>query len=161
MRIVGVPRLFGTICVALSVASLVSGCGSTAAENAALAGKTLKTSHARLKVQRSNELMAAAPAARVKLDGREIASLGVGGSTVLDVPAGARKITVDAFGHPNAYTMTLQAKPGMLYTLEISPRGEAVAAGMFGLVGMLAEASINQNGGTFQVSVVEAKPAKQ
>jgi hypothetical protein len=36
-----------------------------------------------------------------------------------------------------------------------------VAAGMFGLVGMPAEASINQNGGTFQVRVVEAKPAKQ
>jgi hypothetical protein len=59
--------------------------GSTGAENAALAAKALKTSHARLKVQRSIELMAAAPAARVKLHGREIASLGVGGSTMLDV----------------------------------------------------------------------------
>jgi len=75
------------------------------------------------------------------LDGREIAGLGVGGSTMLDVPVGPRKITVDAQGHPNEYTITLQAKPGMLYTLEVSPRGEAVAAGMFGLVGMLAEAS--------------------
>jgi hypothetical protein len=49
----------------------------------------------------------------------------------------------------------------MLYTLEVSPRGEAVTAGMFGLVGMLAEASINKNGGTIQVRVVEAIPAKQ
>jgi hypothetical protein len=157
MRIVWELQLFGTV----GMATLMSGCGSTGAENAALAAKALKTSHARLKVQRSNELMAAGPAARVKLDGREVANLGVGGSTMLDVPAGARKITVDAQGHPNEYTITLQAKPGMLYTLKVSPRGEAVTAGMFGLVGMLAEASINQNGGTFQVRVVEAKLAKQ
>jgi len=105
--------------------------------------------------------MAAAPAARVKLHGREIASLGVGGSTVLNVSRWSGKTTVDAQGHPNEYTITLQAKPGMLYTLEVAPRGEAVTAGMFGLVGMLAEASINKNGGTFQVRVVEAIPAKQ
>jgi len=142
-------------------ATLTTGCGSTGAENAALAAKALKTSHARLKVQRSIEQMAAAPAARVKLHGREIASLGVGGSTVLNVSRWSGKTTVDAQGHPNEYTITLQAKPGMLYTLEVAPRGEAVTAGMFGLVGMLAEASINKNGGTFQVRVVEAIPAKQ
>jgi hypothetical protein len=57
--------------------------------------------------------------------------------------------------------MTLQAKPGMLYTLEVSPRGEAVMAGaMFGLVGMMVEAAVNENGGTFQIRVVEAKPAR-
>jgi uncharacterized protein YceK len=113
-----IVRIF---CVALMAATLMSGCGSTGAENAALAAKALKPSHARLKIQRSNEPMAADPAARVKLDGREIASLGVGGTTMLDVPAGARKITLDAQGHPNEYTITLQAKPGMLYTLEVSP----------------------------------------
>jgi hypothetical protein len=139
----------------------MAGCGSTGAENAELARKPLRGSHARLKVQRSDELMAAGPAARIKLDGRVIANLGVGGSTMLDVPSGARKIGVDQDGHPNAYSMTLQAKPGMLYTLEVSPRGEAVMAGaMFGLVGMMVEAAVNENGGTFQIRVVEAKPAR-
>jgi hypothetical protein len=33
---------------------------------------------------------------------------------MLDVPAGQRKITVDAQGHPNEYAITPQAKPGML-----------------------------------------------
>jgi hypothetical protein len=148
------------VCVALLAAALLSGCGSTGAENAELAGRPLKGSHARLKIQRSNELMAAGPAARVKLDGRVIANLGVGSSTMLDVPAGARKITVDQEGHPNAYSITLQAKASMLYTLEISPRGEAVMSGaLFGLVGMMVEAAINENGGTFQIRIVEAKPA--
>jgi hypothetical protein len=149
------------ICVTLFAVALLSGCGTTGAENAGLAGRPLKTSHARLRIQRSDELMAAGPAARVKLDGREIANLGVGGSTMLDVPAGARKIAVDQEGHPRTYSITLHAKPGMLYTLEISPRGEAVMAGaVFGLVGTLVEAAVNENGGTFQIRVVDAKPAR-
>jgi hypothetical protein len=60
---------------------------------------------------------------------------------MLEVPARAPQTTVDAQGLPDAYTITLQAKPAMLFTSEVSPRGEAVTAGMFGLVGMLAEAA--------------------
>jgi hypothetical protein len=88
-------------------------------------------------------------------------SLGVGGSTVLDVPAGSRKIVVDSWGHPNVYTLNLAAKPGTLYTLEISIRSEAFVAGMFGLVGMMAEAAANENGGTFQIRVVDSVPARR
>ena len=95
------------------------------------------------------------------IDGREVASLGVGGSTVLDVPAGARKIAVDSWSHPNAYTLNLPAKPGMLYTLEISVRSEAFVAGMFGLVGMMVEASANENGGNFQVRIVDSAPLRR
>jgi hypothetical protein len=161
MRTSASLQMFRVVCAALLAAALMSGCGTTGDDNAALAGKALKPSHARLKIQRSNELMAAGPAARVKLDGRQIANLGAGGSTMLDVPTGAHKITVDQEGHPNVYSITLQAKPGMLYTLEVSPRGEAVMAGaMFGLVGMMVEAAVNENGGTFQIRVVEAKPAR-
>ena len=50
----------------------------------------------------------------------------MGGSTVVDVAAGSRKIVVDAWSHPNEYTLTLAAKPGMLYTLEVSIRSEAM-----------------------------------
>lgn len=156
-----VLQVFRTVCVALFAAALMSGCGTTTDENASLAGRALKASHARLKITRSSEFVAAVPAARVKVDGREIADLGVGGSTMLDIAAGSHKIAVDALGHPNAYAITLQAKAGMLYALEISPRGEAAIAGaMFGMVGMLVEAAVNENGGTFQIRVVEAKPAK-
>jgi hypothetical protein len=161
MRVSALLQMCGVVCAAFLAAALLSGCGSTGAENAALAGKALKPSQARLKIQRSNELMAAGPAARIRLDGREIAFLGVGGSTLLDVSAGVRNITVDQEGHPNVYTMTLKAKAGMFYTLEVSPRSEAVMAGaMFGLVGMMVEAAVNENGGTFQVRVVDAKPAR-
>jgi hypothetical protein len=107
----GVPQFSVTACGSLLAALLKAGCGSTGAENAGHAAKALKPSPARLRVQRSNELMAAAPAARVKLDGREIASLGVGRSATLTSQSGARKVTVEAQSHPNEYTITLQAKP--------------------------------------------------
>lgn len=105
--------------------------------------------------------MGAAVPARILIDGREVASLGVGGSTVLDVPAGPRKIVVDSWGHPNVYTLTLAAKPGTLYKLEVSVRSEAMVAGMFGLVGMMAEAAANENGGTFEIRVVDSKPLRR
>jgi hypothetical protein len=153
-------RFFRALCLVLLAGGSIAGCGTTSDENASLAGKPLKAADARLRIYRTNEVMAAVPSARVRVDGSEIAQLGVGGSIMLDVPAGSRKIVVDAFGHPNEFSMTLNAKPGMLYTLEVSPRAESVMAGMFGLAGMLVEAAVNQNGGTFQLRIVDAKPAK-
>lgn len=146
------------VCVALLAGVLVSGCGTTTDENASLAQAKLQGSKARIKIYRTQEVGASAVGARVKVDGRQIASLGVGGSTLLDVPADSHKIIVDGWNYPNAYTITLQAKAGTLYALEISPRSEAVVAGMFGIVGMMVEASVNENGGSFQVRVAEAKP---
>jgi hypothetical protein len=68
------------------------------------------------------------------------------------------KIVVDHWGHPNVYAITLNAKPGMQYTLEVTLRGEAAVAGMFGPVGMFAEAAANENGGTYQIQVVQENP---
>ena len=146
------------VCVALLAGVLASGCGTTTDENASLAATKLHGSKARIKIYRTQELASSGVAASVKVDGRQIASLGVGGSTLLDVSAGSHKISIEGGMHPNAYAITLQAKPGMLYALEISPRSEAVVAGMFGLVGMMVEASVNENGGPFQVRVAEANP---
>ena len=153
-------RPVGILCALLVGGILLSGCGTTTAENVALADKVLPRSHARLKIYREGMIGAALPA-RVMIDGREVASLGVGGSTVLDVPAGSHKIGVDSWSHPNAYALNLTAKPGMLYTLEISIRSEAFVAGMFGLVGMMVEASANENGGNFQIRLVESTAAKR
>jgi hypothetical protein len=138
----------------------MSGCGTTTSENASLLDKALHGSQARLKIHREG-VVGAALAARVRIDGREVASLGVGGSTVVDVAAGSRKIVVDGWSYPNEYTLTLAAKPGMLYTLEVSIRSEAMVAGMFGLVGQMVEAAANENGGAFQIRVVESKPLRR
>src|SRR5262245_11649033 len=103
------PRLVAIVCAVLASGTLVSGCSTTGAENAALLDQALRPAHARLHIQREGIVGAAVPA-RILIDGREVASIGVGGSTVLDVPAGARKIVVDSWSHPNAYTLNLAAK---------------------------------------------------
>jgi hypothetical protein len=51
--------------------------------------------------------------------------------------------------------------PARLYTLEVSPRTEAAVAGMFGVVSMAVEAAANENGGTYQIRVVDEKPMKR
>jgi hypothetical protein len=153
-------QLAAVVCAALVSGAALPGCGTTGAENASLLEKSLPRSHARLQIHREGIVGAAVPA-RILIDGREVASLGVGGSTVLDVPAGSRKIVVDSWSHPNAYTLALAVKPGTLYTLEVSVRSEAFVAGMFGVVGMVAEAAANENGGTFQIRVVDAKPLRR
>jgi hypothetical protein len=149
------------ICTSVMAGGLLSGCGSTGAENFALSEKALKASDARLKIFREENLLGVAAGARVKVDGREVANLGSGASTMLDVAAGSHRITVDHWSHPNEYAVTLVAKPGMLYTLEVSPRTEAAVAGMFGLAGMAVEAAANENGGTYQIRVVDEKPLKR
>src|SRR6516165_12085784 len=90
-----VAQLCSIVSVSLLAGALLSGCGSTGAENAALAQKTLKSADARLKIFRAESLLGGAAAARVKVDGREVANLGVGGSTMLDVHAGRHTIGVD------------------------------------------------------------------
>jgi len=90
-----------------------------------------------------------------------VASLGTGGSTIVDVPAGSRNIVVDSWSHPNEYKLTLAAKPGMMYTLEVSIRSEAMVAGMFGLAGQMMEAAANENGGNFKIRLVDTKAAKR
>ncbi len=145
------------MCTALLGGATLSGCGTTTAEHASLMDKSLPRSHARLVIKREGVLGAALPA-RIRIDGREVASIGVGGSTVLDVRAGKRKIVVDSWSHPNEYTLNLTAKPGMLYTLKVSIRTEAMVAGMFGLVGTIAEAAANENGGNFEIRVVGSRP---
>jgi hypothetical protein len=137
---------------------MLGACGTTGVENAALLNQPLGNGNARLKIVRAEEFVAGARAARVKLDGKQVADLGTGGATVLDVAAGGHEVVVDLWDHPNVYRMKLDVKPGMLYTLEVTARSETAVAGMFGMAGILAEAAANENGGVFQIRVADARP---
>lgn len=136
----------------------LSGCAQGIAENAELASKPLAKSQTRLKIFRSEAYVAGAVSARVKIDGRQIAEIDNGGSKMLDLAAGKHEIVVDSWQHPNVYKLDLDAKPGTMYVLEIAPREEVAAAGvLLGVVGMLAEAAVNENGGTWSIRVVEER----
>ena len=76
--LVEIPR---SVWAAILVCTLVSGCGTTTAENAALETSSLQASKARLKIYRTSEIMASGPAARVRIDDREVANHSVGRAT--------------------------------------------------------------------------------
>lgn len=134
------------------------GGGGPSPETAALAAKPLAKSEARLKITRPSMLYGVAVDARVKIDGREVASLGDGDVKIFDVPAGNRQIVVDHWSHPNVYKLDMQAKPGMMYEFIVSPRQEAAVAGMFGLVGSAVEAAANENGGAWKIELSTQYP---
>jgi hypothetical protein len=143
----------------LALAMLLAGCGAAAPETIGALNTPLAKSTARLKFYRPEGLVGALSDARVKVDGKDVASLANGDSKEIDLPVGAHKIVVDHWGHPNVYTLDLQTKPGRIYVLEVTVRGDAAVAGaLFGMVGVLAEAAANENGGSFQVRLVEEKP---
>lgn len=146
--VIAVPLLCATFALA--------GCAAQGvAEHAELASKPLPRSQARLKIFRAEQGMAGA---RVKVDGKQVTELDGGGSTILDVGAGKHEIIVDNWQHPNVYKLDVEAKPGTMYVFEITVREEAQVAGaLFGLAGMLVEAAANENGGVWQIRLVEEK----
>jgi hypothetical protein len=152
-------RTYVVLILVAAMTAMLGACGNSGVQNAALLNQPLQKGSARIKIVRTEEFMAGARGARIKLDGKEIAEdIGSGGAVVLDVAAGSHSVTVDVWDHPNVFTLNLDAKSGTIYTLEISPRGDAVAAGLFGVAGMLAEAAANKNGGLFQIKVIDTKP---
>ncbi len=156
------PINFVKYLILLSVL-LLPACSSVPhVDDTAQLNKALASSQARLKIYRPGEYSAPIEAgARVKIDGREVANLDTGASTILDLPAGKHQIVVDHWSHPNVYKLDLVTKPGHLYRLEITPREEAAVAGaLLGMTGVLIEAAANENGGTFQIRLVEDKPLR-
>ncbi|WP_088345296.1 MULTISPECIES: hypothetical protein [Rhodomicrobium] len=150
------------LCAVALVAALLSACGSTLPENAALALQPLGAKASRLKLVRTDEPTASSAPARIRIDGRELGSLGIGQSTILDVSSGAHKIVVDYWGHPNVFAVTLVAQPGIVYTLEIAPRPDVVKAGLVaGGIGALTQASASEHGGAFQLRVIKAEPFRK
>ncbi len=143
--------LFGTIAL--------GACSGAGTEAGAALTAPLAQSQARLKLYRPSALPGSLADARVKIDGREVASLSNDNSKVMDVAVGHHQVVVDHWGHPNVYKLDLDVKPGMVYALEVTVRDEAVVAGaLFGTVGVLAEAAANENGGTFQIRLTGEKP---
>lgn len=142
-------------------ACMLAGCGGgTGPEAEALASAPLPKSHARVKIHRESNVMGMAVDVRVTIDGREVAGLGNDETKVFTVPAGTHQITVDHWSHPGTSKLTINAKPGTLYDVEVAVRGEAAAAGlMFGIVGTAAESAANGNDGYWSVRVVKQGPA--
>jgi hypothetical protein len=140
--------------------AMLSGCGGIESETAALAAAPVPKSHARLKIRREGSVVGMAADARVRVDGRDVASLGNDETKVLDIPAGAHQITVDHWSHPGTSRLDLNAKPGMVYEVRAAVRGDAAVAGMmFGLVGSAVESASAGDAGFWSLQLVKQGPA--
>jgi hypothetical protein len=148
----------GAVAVALMFsASMLAGC---APPETALVAAPVPKSHARLIIHREGSVVGMVADARVRVDGRDVASLGNDEVKVLDIPAGAHQIAVDHWSHPGVSKLDLNAKPGTVYEIRAAVRGEAAAAGMmFGLAGSAIESASNGDAGFWSLQLVKQRPA--
>ena len=110
---------------------------------------------ARLTLTRVSSLIYAAAPATVKINGEQVASLGAGSSTSIDIAPGATSVSVEAWSYPGIWTVDLAVKPGRAYELEISPRGDSVGPNLLlGALGGAIDANANKNAGAFQMRLV-------
>jgi hypothetical protein len=141
----------------LFVIALVSACGTTGVQNKDLLSLPIAKKQARIMVERDTSLLYMGAAARVEVNGSDIASLGRGGSVVYEIPTGRNMISTTAFGTFGNYSLSFEASQGKLYSFVISPRGEAMSHSMFGLLGEAVSAEINENSGYFKIELKEVK----
>ncbi len=127
-----------------------------AANQAPVAGQ------ARLTISRVSGVLYAGAPATVKVNGQTVADIWAGSATVVPVPAGRVKVSVEAWSSPGAYTVDLDVKEGAGYALEIAPRQESFLPGaLLGPIGALIDASNNEGkSGPFRLRVVTQDPAK-
>jgi len=149
-----VGHLFCSAVLTLTLA----GCGSTGSETAALALTPVPEGKARVTITRTSSLMYAGAPATITLNGQTVASIATGGSTIVDVPAGANILAASAWSYPGQFSVKLNAAPGQKYALEVSPRSASLGPGMLlGPIGGAIDASVNENAGAFEMKFV-AKP---
>lgn len=98
--------------------------------------------------------------ARIAIDGKQVASLGNGDTSVYTLPAGQHRISVDHWGHPGTSTLDLTVKPSMVYELAVEVRGDAAAAGIaFGVIGAAVESAASNDAGYWSIRVAKQGPA--
>ncbi len=87
--------------------------------------------------------------------GPAVADIAVGSSAVIDVPAGPNVLAASAWSYPGSFSLKLNAKPGATYALNVEPRGDSFVPGaLLGPIGGAIDASVNENAGAFQLTVV-------
>lgn len=147
--------MLSVLCLALVTTSTLNACAGNAAENTARLNQSLDKKTARLKIVRTHELVAALRDARIKLDGKQVASLSNGDSTIIGIAAGRHEITADVWDSPQTSRVRVDAKPATLYIFEVTPNLGGTGIGIFGAAG--AAIAGGENGGLFLIRAVGEK----
>lgn len=139
---------------------VLAGCGSTGASNLELATADVPANKARLTITRTSDILYMGVPATIKVNGKKVASLALGASTIVDIAPGSNVISADAWSYPGTFSVKLEAKAGQRYALEVAPRGDSFLPGaLLGPFGGAIDASVNENAGAFQLRFTDSKEA--
>ena len=137
---------------------LDTGCASGGPAVIDIPTTPLQEGKTRIIVSRSTDLLYLGAASRLWVNGQQIRSLSRGDKTSVDVDPGRVTITTDAATSPGRFTIFLNVEPNKEYQFEVSPRTESYAPMvLFGFLGAAADASVNQNSGSFQIRAIGTK----
>jgi len=141
---------------------LLSGCGTQGVTNLALLNEPIPSKQSRLIITRNMDMLYMAAAADVEVNGKEIASLGRGGSVVYDVAADETLITLRTMGSSAKFSASFNLEVNKTYNFEVSPRSEGfwsrpAYSAAFGLLGETVYAETHENSGFFQINLKDIK----
>ena len=92
--------------------------------------------------------------ARIEVNGKLITKLSRGSSFYYDLPAGRTNISVYGFMDPGSFSLDLNLIESKIYEFKVSPRSRSFfPMAAFGLLGQMADASLNEQSGLFQISI--------
>lgn len=135
------------------VVLMLSACGTTTTVTSEQLANPIPKGYARLIVERDKSLLYAGGAATIRVNGEQIASLGVGGSVAHDVKVGTIIMEASTPTAPGRFVMRFDAAPGKTYNLLVSPRdGQLLFGAAFGLIGDTINASVSEQSGYFQIA---------
>lgn len=139
-------------CGVLAVATL-AGCagGGAGGDGAGLVTSALPEGKGRIVLERTNETLHATAPATAKLNGATVASVDVGDTVIVDVPAGVGKLSVETWSYPGTFTIPVDVKPGETIKVEIAPRPGTGASAILGPIGAMVDKDEQGNGGAFTV----------
>ncbi len=154
-------RVVGSLCGALIMAVLFSGCGPKGPsffqiENTIPA---LLPTHGRLYF-----LNTSGKQARLAIDKESIGKINSSSFFWEDLPAGRKVITADTWGDFGAWNQSVDVVAGQDHYIRIKNRRAAsIALGLFGVVGQIAEAASATEGqsGPFEIEVVDVITGKE
>ena len=147
-------NLVNKLIICLEVLFL-SSCASTSNFNQKVYDiKTINPENVRLIFNRTNTLFYGGVDARIEINGKIITKLSRGSSFYYDLPAGRTNISVYGFMDPGKFSLDLNLIKSKIYEFKVSPRSDSfLPIVAFGLLGQLADTSINEQSGLFQISV--------
>ena len=110
----------------------------------------------------TDSMLMAARAARIKLNGTEIASCERGGFVSIDLPRGINTISVDIWDGPGICALSaLPTQPDLINYFEVKPRSSGIAAmALGGLIGGAIEGE-KFCSGAFEIKQVTREEALQ